>query len=218
MFRIISLALHRGQRAKSMKFRDGYMIAAGDCCNDYIDYAVKHIHLRQGVLGIKVKIMLPHDPTGETGVKKDLPDHVVITEPKQLEPEFNMTQTALDSRPQRDVRAVEAEQAAVQQQQAAMQYTTPQGPPPAQEPAPQVDQYGQPVGGGGAPAQQFDQYGQPPAEQGGYQAQPPQDQYQPAPQDQYQPPQGGYQQGGYQQGQGYAPQGGQGGGGNYPQY
>uniref|UniRef100_A0A2K6L6Z2 KH type-2 domain-containing protein n=2 Tax=Rhinopithecus TaxID=542827 RepID=A0A2K6L6Z2_RHIBE len=35
-----------------------------------------------GVLGIKVKIMLPWDPTGKTGPKKPLPDHVSIVEPK----------------------------------------------------------------------------------------------------------------------------------------
>ena len=29
-----------------------------------------------GVLGIKVKIMLPHDPTGKQGPKKPLPDQV----------------------------------------------------------------------------------------------------------------------------------------------
>ena len=36
-----------------------------------------------GVLGIKVKIMLPWDPTGKTGPKKPLPDHVSIVEPKE---------------------------------------------------------------------------------------------------------------------------------------
>ena len=35
-----------------------------------------------GVLGIKVKIMLPHDPTGKTGPKKPLPDNVQVVEPK----------------------------------------------------------------------------------------------------------------------------------------
>uniref|UniRef100_A0A2I3RQI2 Ribosomal protein S3 n=3 Tax=Catarrhini TaxID=9526 RepID=A0A2I3RQI2_PANTR len=35
-----------------------------------------------GVLGIKVKIMLPWDPTGKIGPKKPLPDHVSIVEPK----------------------------------------------------------------------------------------------------------------------------------------
>ena len=35
-----------------------------------------------GVLGIKVKIMLPWDPSGKIGPKKPLPDHVNIVEPK----------------------------------------------------------------------------------------------------------------------------------------
>uniref|UniRef100_A0A8C1ZA46 Ribosomal protein S3 n=1 Tax=Cyprinus carpio TaxID=7962 RepID=A0A8C1ZA46_CYPCA len=36
----------------------------------------------RGVLGIKVKIMLPWDPSGKIGPKKPLPDHVSIVEPK----------------------------------------------------------------------------------------------------------------------------------------
>jgi len=77
----------RGQRAKSMKFREGYMLHAGDAVNYYIDEAVKHLHLKQGVLGIKVKIMLPHDPTGKTGVPKELPDVVKVYDPEKDEPE-----------------------------------------------------------------------------------------------------------------------------------
>ena len=42
-----------------------------------------HVLLRQGVLGIKVKIMLPWDPNGKMGPKKPLPDHVSIVEPKE---------------------------------------------------------------------------------------------------------------------------------------
>merc|ERR1712200_403652 len=72
----------RGQRAKSMKFTDGFMIHSGYPIQEYIDMAVRHVYLRQGVLGIKVKIMLPWDPTGKTGPKKPLPDHVSIVEPK----------------------------------------------------------------------------------------------------------------------------------------
>lgn len=72
----------RGQRAKSMKFTDGWMVHAGDPCNDYVDTAVRHVLLRQGVLGIKVKIMLPWDATGKKGPKRYLPDHVNIVEPK----------------------------------------------------------------------------------------------------------------------------------------
>jgi hypothetical protein len=44
----------RAQRAKAMKFKDGFMIASGNPVNDYIDGAVRHVMLRQGVLGIKV--------------------------------------------------------------------------------------------------------------------------------------------------------------------
>ncbi|XP_049521195.1 40S ribosomal protein S3 isoform X1 [Dermacentor silvarum] len=73
----------RGQRAKSMKFVDGLMIHSGEPTNDYVETAVRHVLLRQGVLGIKVKIMLPCDPNGKLGPKKPLPDHVSIMEPKK---------------------------------------------------------------------------------------------------------------------------------------
>lgn len=73
----------RGQRAKSMKFVDGYMIHAGDPTNLYVDTAVRHVLLRQGVLGIKVKIMLPYDPTGKKGPKKPIPDTIHVLEPKE---------------------------------------------------------------------------------------------------------------------------------------
>merc|ERR1711902_393413 len=73
----------RGQRAKAMKFVDGLMIHSGDPCNDYVNTAVRHVLLRQGVLGIKVKIMLPWDPQGKCGPKKPLPDHVSTVEPKE---------------------------------------------------------------------------------------------------------------------------------------
>merc|ERR1712088_320232 len=76
----------RGQRAKAMKFVDGLMIHSGDPVNDYVDSAVRHVLLRQGVLGIKVKIMLPWDPNGKIGPKKPLPDNVSIVEPKEEEP------------------------------------------------------------------------------------------------------------------------------------
>ena len=91
----------RGQRAKSMKFVDGVMIHSGDPVNDYIQQAVRHVKLRQGmllllftrskrktqnsslgVLGIKVKIMLPHDPDGKIGPRQPPPDHIEIREPR----------------------------------------------------------------------------------------------------------------------------------------
>jgi hypothetical protein len=45
----------RAQRAKAMKFKDGYMVSSGDPTRVYIDGAVRHVMLRQGVLGIKVR-------------------------------------------------------------------------------------------------------------------------------------------------------------------
>ncbi|KAK3041737.1 hypothetical protein RJ639_000661 [Escallonia herrerae] len=94
----------RAQRAKSMKFKDGYMISFGQPVKEYIDYAVRHVLLRQvsfslagyvkipivvfdrslstqAVLGIKVKIMLAWDPTGKNGPTTPLPDLVTIHTP-----------------------------------------------------------------------------------------------------------------------------------------
>jgi len=73
----------RAQRAKSMKFQDGYMIKSGQAKREYVDYAVRHVLMRQGVLGVKVKIMLPHDPQGKIGPKAKLSDVVVVLEPKE---------------------------------------------------------------------------------------------------------------------------------------
>jgi len=76
----------RAQRAKTMKFADGYMIKTGNSVRDYLDTAIRHVMLRQGVLGIKVSIMLPHDPEGKMGPKKLLADVVRILEPKEEAP------------------------------------------------------------------------------------------------------------------------------------
>jgi len=73
----------RGARAKSMKFIDGFMIHSGQPVRDFVDVAVRHVLLRQGMLGLKVKIMRDWDPTGKTGPKNPLPDMVTIMEPKE---------------------------------------------------------------------------------------------------------------------------------------
>ncbi|KAI3633867.1 hypothetical protein MIR68_008199 [Amoeboaphelidium protococcarum] len=72
----------RAARAKSMKFTDGFMIHSGQPKRDFIDSATRHVLMRQGVLGIKVKIMLDWDPLGKVGPKHALPDAVTILEPK----------------------------------------------------------------------------------------------------------------------------------------
>ncbi|KAG2289127.1 hypothetical protein Bca4012_029865 [Brassica carinata] len=68
----------RAARAKSMKFKDGYMVSSGQPTKEYTDSAVRH-----GVLGIKVKVMLYWDPKGVLGPKTPLPDVVIIHAPKE---------------------------------------------------------------------------------------------------------------------------------------
>ncbi|KAH9805107.1 hypothetical protein WN944_002511 [Citrus x changshan-huyou] len=83
----------RAQRAKSMKFKDGYMISSGYPVKEYIDSAVRHVLIRQassifcgyGVIGIKVKIMLAWDAKGKQGPVTPLPDLVTIHTPKEEE-------------------------------------------------------------------------------------------------------------------------------------
>jgi len=72
----------RGARAKAMKFRDGYMVKSGHGANVFVDYAVRNILLKQGILGIRVSIMLPPDPEGKFGIKARLADAVNVKEPK----------------------------------------------------------------------------------------------------------------------------------------
>merc|ERR1719177_80299 len=59
----------RAQRAKAMKFRDGYLISTGEPKNHYLAEAVRHVAMRQGMLGVKVRIMMAHDPEGKMGPK-----------------------------------------------------------------------------------------------------------------------------------------------------
>jgi len=73
----------RAQRAKVMKFRDGYLISSGDPKNYYIQESVRHVAMRQGMLGVKVKIMLGYDPTGERGIDRLMPDQIRVLEPKE---------------------------------------------------------------------------------------------------------------------------------------
>ncbi len=66
-----------------MKFKEGFMICTGQPKNDFLDVSVRHVFFKQGIMGVKVKIMLPYDPQGKFGgVKHPLPDTVEIEEPK----------------------------------------------------------------------------------------------------------------------------------------
>jgi len=58
------------------------MICSGQPNKDFVDVAVRHVFFKQGIMGVKVRIMLPHDPTGKFGVKIPMADQVIIREPK----------------------------------------------------------------------------------------------------------------------------------------
>ena len=71
----------RGQRAKSQKYKQGYLVSTGQPKLEFVDVAVRHVQLRQGVLGVKVKIMM--DASKAPGkYRKLMPDYVKIHEPK----------------------------------------------------------------------------------------------------------------------------------------
>lgn len=103
----------RAQRAKVMKFRDGYLISTGDPKKHYIQEATRHVLMRQGVLGVKVKIMMKHDPTGKRGAAKIMPDCIVIHEPKP-----DTVPTMPSQEYYEEVPVVEEEQAVQQEEQA----------------------------------------------------------------------------------------------------
>jgi ribosomal protein S3 len=44
----------RAQRAKAMKFGDGYMVSSGHPAKIYLEKAFTHVQMRQGSIGIKV--------------------------------------------------------------------------------------------------------------------------------------------------------------------
>lgn len=73
----------RGQRAKTQKFQEGYMIKTGFAREQYITSAVRHIMMKTGILGIKVSIMHPTDPSGVKGPKTPLADSITILDPKE---------------------------------------------------------------------------------------------------------------------------------------
>ena len=73
----------RGQRAKSMKFRDGYMLRSGMAGKTFVDTCVRHVYMRAGTIGIRVRIMLPYDAEGVKGVAALLPDVITVLPPKE---------------------------------------------------------------------------------------------------------------------------------------
>ncbi|KAM0687524.1 40S ribosomal protein S3 [Conglomerata obtusa] len=73
----------KGQRARSMKFVDGLIIHSGQPKQDYMRAAMSSVLLKQGLIGIKVKIMLPYDQEGINGPSKEIADKILVFEPKE---------------------------------------------------------------------------------------------------------------------------------------
>jgi small subunit ribosomal protein S3e len=82
----------RQQRAKSMKFRDGYMVHTGEPKIYFMHTAVRHLEMRQGIIGIKVRIMLPYEPRSgdgkHFGCPRNLPDIVEFFDEKNETPQY----------------------------------------------------------------------------------------------------------------------------------
>ena len=71
----------RGQRAKAQKYTQGYQVSTGQPKYDFIDQAVRSVELRQGVIGLKVKIMQGTE-IKQGNVTKVMPDFIKIYDPK----------------------------------------------------------------------------------------------------------------------------------------
>merc|ERR1719502_2396935 len=66
---------------KAQKYNAGYQISTGQPKKEFIDVAVRHVELRQGILGLKVKVMQGVE-IGMVANNKVMPDCVKILQPK----------------------------------------------------------------------------------------------------------------------------------------
>lgn len=72
----------KGQRAKGIKYFDGYFIQSGMAAKDYVKTAKSQAKCKQGTIGVQVSVMLPHDPEGTVGPSSIISDRITIIEPK----------------------------------------------------------------------------------------------------------------------------------------
>jgi len=87
----------KGQRAKSSKYKAGVRVSTGQPVIDYVQYANRHVLMRKGIIGVRIKIMLPHGEAqkeqqtvvGRPGTvfepMRPLPDYVKILPPKNID-------------------------------------------------------------------------------------------------------------------------------------
>ncbi|ELA41282.1 uncharacterized protein VICG_01655 [Vittaforma corneae ATCC 50505] len=72
----------KGQRAKAIKYFDGYFIQSGMAAKDYVRSAKSQAKCKQGTIGVQVSVMLPYDPEGVVGSNTIISDRITIIEPK----------------------------------------------------------------------------------------------------------------------------------------
>jgi len=72
----------RGQRAKTAKYTQGYLISTGQPVKEFVDTAMRHVPMRQGAIGIKVAIMGSVEKKVGRDQIKVMPDFIKIHEPK----------------------------------------------------------------------------------------------------------------------------------------
>jgi len=78
----------RGQRAKAQKYAQGYQISTGHPKNEFIDTAIRSIKMRQGVLGLRVKIMQGTKRINAAGQTIVMPDHIDFIQQKNDDEEI----------------------------------------------------------------------------------------------------------------------------------
>lgn len=72
----------KGQRAKAIKYFDGYFIQSGQAAKEYVKCAKSQAKLKQGTIGVQVSIMLPYDAEGIKGPSTIISDRITVIEPK----------------------------------------------------------------------------------------------------------------------------------------
>jgi small subunit ribosomal protein S3e len=77
----------RQQRASVMKYKKGYIVSTGHPRTVFVDESIRHVWFKQGMIGIRIRIMLPFkDPNDKYqkrgGLDIPLPDKVTIKPPK----------------------------------------------------------------------------------------------------------------------------------------
>merc|ERR1719342_544990 len=68
----------KGARAKKLYFRQGWMVKSGEPKNKFVQSDIRHIKLKQGIIGVKVSIMAPGPRDAS-----DLPDRVLFHEDRE---------------------------------------------------------------------------------------------------------------------------------------